>query len=142
MKSLRVTIKQKQKIRRARSFTPQWPFTALRSSPHKVANNGDYVHLHKSMRLFDTEIGDNDCDTSNTQQKLIFDIRNTDNDEFISSIIFNDQSKFTSPTQCVAYDLWCQQSKVKFGFIPLTDSIIPSDDKMSTIKCKDPNRVA
>ena len=78
------------------------------SSPQKVADKGNSINVHKSTRLIDAEIGDNDCDISNIQQKLLFDIRNTDNDKFINSIIFNDQSKITSPTQCLAYDLWCQ----------------------------------
>ena len=47
-------------------------------------------------------------------------------------------SSMMTRTQCVAYDLWCQQSKVKFGFIPLTDPILPANDKISDKVCRDP----
>ena len=38
----------------------------------------------------------------------------------------------------MAYDLWCQQSKVKFGFIPLTDPILPVNENISDKECRDP----
>ena len=58
-------------------------------------------------------------------------MRNADSGKFINSIIFNDQNRLISPNQCVAYDLLCQQSKVKIGFIPLTDSIKSNTDQVS-----------
>ena len=72
------------------------------------------------------------------QQRLLFDIRNTESDKFMNSIIYNDQDKVSSPTECRAFDLWSAQSKVKFGFIPLTDPIMPSRADTSHIKCRDP----
>ena len=72
------------------------------------------------------------------QQRLLFDISNVDNDKFMNSIIYNDPNNVSRPTQCLAYDLWSAQSKVKFGFIPLTDPIMPSRADTSQIKCRDP----
>ena len=72
------------------------------------------------------------------QQRLLFDIRNTESDKFMNSIIYNDQDKVSSPTECLAFDLWSAQSKVKFGFIPLTDPIMPSRADTLQIKCRDP----
>ena len=79
-----------------------------------------------------------DCDNSNDQKKLLFDIRITDSDKFINSTIFNDQDRWVSPSQCVTYDLWCQQSKVKCGFIPLTDPIMPVNHQLSSLQIADP----
>ena len=62
----------------------------------------------------------------------------TESDKFVNSIIYNDQRNVTSPTQCRAYDLCRAQSKVKFGFIPLTDPIMPRQREISKIKCRDP----
>ena len=72
------------------------------------------------------------------QQRLLFDIRNTESDKFMNSIIYNDQDKVSSPRECLAFDLWGAQSKVKFGFILLTDPIMPSRADTSQIKCRDP----
>ena len=57
----------------------------------KTANNKNQDNLHKGMQLNDASPGENKCDTSNGQQKLLFGIRNTESDKFINSIIFNDQ---------------------------------------------------
>ena len=71
-------------------------------------------------------------------QKLLFDIRNTEGDKFINSIIFNDSKKHLPPVECAAYDQWRVQSKMNFGFIPLTDPILPSTETISDIKVSDP----
>ena len=85
-------------------------------NPHKVVDNNDHSKSHKSMCLINT--GDNYGDTSDIQHRLLFNIRNTDNDKPINSVIFNEHNQFTSPTQCVAYDLWSQQLKVKVWVHP------------------------
>ena len=71
-------------------------------------------------------------------QKLLFDIRNTEGDKFVNSIIFNDSKKHLAPVECAAYDLWRLQSKMNFGFIPLTDPILPSTETISDMKVSDP----
>ena len=71
-------------------------------------------------------------------QKLLFDIRNTEGDKFINSIIFNDSKKHLAPVECAAYDQWRVQSKMNFGFIPLTDPILPSTEIISDMKVSDP----
>ena len=73
--------------------------------------------------------------------QLLFDIRNTEGDKFLNSIIFSDQSKVVEPVACISYDNWRVQTKDKFGFIPLTDPIMPNTDKISDITDADPIRV-
>ena len=68
-------------------------------------------------------------------QALLFDVRNTESDKFINSIIFNDSRKLVAPLECKAFDQWKVQSKMNFGFIPLTDPILP---KTSDISFLDP----
>ena len=46
-------------------------------------------------------------------QQLLFDIRNTEGDKFLNSIIFNDQKKVVEPVECMSYDKWRVQTKVK-----------------------------
>ena len=69
---------------------------------------------------------------------MLFDIRNSESDKFINSIIFHDQNRLIKSIPCGTYDLWCHQSKVKFGFIPLTDPIMPNTGKVSDRVIADP----
>ena len=71
-------------------------------------------------------------------QVLLFDIRNTEGDKFINSIIFNDSNKLVIPLECKAFDQWRIQSDMNFGFIPLTDPCLPDDTTRSDILCRDP----
>ena len=67
---------------------------------------------------------------SGSEYKLLFDIANSDDDKYINSVIFNDQNNIVNNNPCVAYDKWCVQSKFKFGFIPLTDPMMPKNEKI------------
>ena len=60
---------------------------------------------------------------------MLFHVTNSDDKKFINSVIFSDQDRSANPNQCVAFDLWSQQSKVKFGYIPLTDTIMPKNSQ-------------
>ena len=71
-------------------------------------------------------------------QVLLFDIRNTEGDKFINSIIFNDSKKLVIPLECKAFDQWRIQSDMNFGFIPLTDPCLPVDTTRSDFSCRDP----
>ena len=71
-------------------------------------------------------------------QALLFDVRNTEGDKFINSIIFNDSRKVVAPLECKALDQWKLQSKMNFGFIPLTDPILPETTVTSDIRFLDP----
>ena len=71
-------------------------------------------------------------------QTLFFDIRNTEGDKFINSIIFSDSRKLVTPLECKAFDQWRVQSDMNFGFIPLTDPILPIATTTSDIPCVDP----
>ena len=51
----------------------------------------------KRMPSIDTEIENNHCDTTTGCQKLIFDIKNTESDKFMISIIYDDQNKIPTP---------------------------------------------
>ena len=73
-----------------------------------------------------------------TGQALLFDIRNTEGDKFVNSIIFSDSKKFVAPVECKAYDHWRTQSDVNFGFIPLTDPVLPTTDMVSDVRFSDP----
>ena len=74
-------------------------------------------------------------------QRLLFDIRNTEGDKFVNSIIFNDNRKLVAPVECKAYDQWRVQSKVNIGFIPLTDPVLPSTERISDIRFSDPSKL-
>ena len=67
--------------------------------------------------------------TSGNEYKMLFDIRNSEDDKYLNSVVFNDQDRVVNNNSCMAYDQWCQQSKFKFGFIPLTDPIMPAIGK-------------
>ena len=97
-------------------------------------NGGEFTESTPPTDALAGEINENPI----CQQRLLFDIRNTESDKFMNSIIYNDQDKVSSPTECRAFDLWSAQSKVKFCFIPLTDPIMPSRADTSQIKCRDP----
>ena len=71
-------------------------------------------------------------------QSLLFDLRNTEGDKFVNSIIFSDNKKFEATLECKSYDQWRAQSKMNFRFIPLTDPILPSSEIASDIRFLDP----
>ena len=104
----------------------------------EVAIKDNSGEVTKSTPPNDGSVTQEYCETPIDQQRLIFDIKNTESDKFINSIIYNDQTKVTGPTLCKAYDLWNAQSKVKFGFIPLTDPIMPTKKAVSEVQCRDP----
>ena len=110
----------------------------IASSVQKGPGGNNEGKSIKRIPSIDAEVENNHCDTTTGCQKLIFDIKNTESDKFMNSIIYDDQNKIPSPIQCRAYDLWRVQSKVKFGFIPLTDPIMPSRVELSNIACNDP----
>ena len=58
--------------------------------------------------------------------------------KFINSIIFNDSRKLVARLECKAFDQWKVQSKMNFGFIPLTDPILPKTTVTSDISFLDP----
>ena len=63
--------------------------------------------------------------------------RNHTYDKFVNSIIY-DQHQPEKPVQCDAYDLWRHQSKVNFGYIPLSDPVMPNNTDISTKVIADP----
>ena len=69
---------------------------------------------------------------------MLFDIRNTEGNKFVNPIMFNDLRKLVAPVECASYDQWRVQSKAKFGFIPLTDLVLPSTKRTSDIQFSDP----
>ena len=71
-------------------------------------------------------------------QTLLFDIRNTEGDKFINSIIFSDNKKLVAPLECKSFDQWRVQSEANFGFIPLMDPILPTTETTSDIRFLDP----
>ena len=71
-------------------------------------------------------------------QALLFDVRNIESDKFINSIIFNDSRKLVAPLECKAFDQWKVQSAMNFGFVPLTNPILPETTVTSDISFLDP----
>ena len=76
-----------------------------------------------------------------TDQVLLFDIRNAEGDKFVNSIIFGDNKKIVTPVECRSYDQWRLQSDMNFGFIPLTDPILPTTDKVAGARFSDPTQL-
>ena len=128
------TMQDTMVINRGVSLAPRT--MGIASEEVVIKNNSGEVT--KSTPPNDGLVSQEYCQTPIDRQRLIFDIKNTESDKFINSIIYNDQSKVTGPTLCKANDLWNAQSKVKFGFIPLTDPMMPTQKTVSEVQCTDP----
>ena len=128
------TMQDTMVINRGVSLAPR----TMGIASEEVAIKNNSGEVTKSTPPNDGLVSQEYCQTPIDGQRLIFDIKNTESDKFINSIIYNDQSKVTGPTLCKAYDLWNAQSKVKFGFIPLTDPIMPTQKTVSEVQCTDP----
>ena len=64
----------------------------------------------------------------NKEVRPQIDIANCGHDKFLHSLLFQGGSTFCSPVQtCESFNLCKSQSKFDFGFIPLTDPILPMD---------------
>ena len=97
----------------------------LEDMAHKVEEKGAVAHINCPKSPLPDD------------QVLLFDIRNTEGDKFINSIIFNDSKKLVIPLECKAFDQWRIESDMNFGFIPLTDPCLPTDTTRSDISCPD-----
>ena len=62
-----------------------------------------------------------------------------DDDKFINSIMFYTEvvSKSEAPNQCFSLLQCIDQSKYRFGFIPLTDPVLPQNRSISSTKIED-----
>ena len=94
------------------------------------------ITSHK--RSHEPDKSSTDSDTVGGPHKLLSDINSSDDEKFINSVIFSDQDRSVSMNQCMAFDLWSQQSKAKFGYIPLTDPIMPKSKHTSKIAFSNP----
>ena len=77
----------------------------------------------------------NECGVENSEQALLYDTNGLDDDKFVHTI-FNkglNQVARQAELSCVSYQLWKQQSKFDFGFVPLSDFIsIPNHEGLNT----------
>ena len=114
----------------------------------KVKSNFDNQSKVADKQLASVELGTQNKECGKVQsslvhqyvpeEKVLFDIRCNEGDNFVNSIIFSDQRKVDAPIQCEAYDQWKVQSGAIFGFIPLTDPILPVNTHISDKKITDP----
>ena len=104
----------------------------------EVANCDNHGESDNETHSGDTTSNNGQFVDIEGKQKLLFNIRGSEYDKFINSIIFHDQSRGVMPNQSDAYELWCQQSKVTFGFVPLSDPIMPATSKVSNKVVADP----
>ena len=70
-----------------------------------------------------------------TGYKLLYDARNMGDDEFINSIMYhrNQTYDIAECDICPSYAKWQKQSKYKFGFVPLTEPILPNTNDTNTL---------
>ena len=83
-----------------------------------------------------TKEGVGDKGDTSAKLKLLFDFDNAAENIFLNSIIFHDQKHaHVDTSECQAYMGWREQSD--FGFVPLTDRIVPlkNDTYHTQIQC-------
>ena len=90
------------------------------------------VQQHKAVH--DTAV-----DTDGDKYILLYDVNGIDDDKFMNSIMFyTDIEKGDPQNQCLSLLQCMSQSKYRFGFIPLTDPILPKNRNVSSIRITDP----
>ena len=63
----------------------------------------------------------NECGVENSEQALLYDTNGLDDDKFVNTIFnkgLNQVARRQAELSCVNYQLWKQQSKFDFGFVP------------------------
>ena len=90
---------------------------------HKVGRSPvGVLHSHDSSATVDSDV-----------LKPLFDINEAD-DKFLHSVLFNTRgNRFVTPTNCKTYDMYKNQTDFQFGFIPLSDPLLPESDVVNTM---------
>ena len=66
-------------------------------------------------------------DAVESDQILLFDINLCGDDKFLHSLLFNGPHKRAdAPNNCTVYNQFLAQSQFLFGFIPLSDPVMPT----------------
>ena len=90
------------------------------------------IQQHKAVH-------DTAFDTNGDKYKLLYDVNGIDDDKLMNSIMFyTDDEKGEPQNQCLSLLQCMSQSKYHFGFIPLTDPILPKNRNVSSIRITDP----
>ena len=103
-----------------------------------VSSQPDKTNIDKESGIIDTS---DECCVENKPQALIFDINGLDDDKFVNTILnksFNDIAKQQAELCCRNYSLWKQQSRLDFGFVPLSDFISVPECESSNTYVSDP----
>ena len=99
----------------------------------------DKANRNKALTYGDDE---EDCSNSvhtdpNKEVRPQFDITNCGHDKFLHSLLFQGSSTSCSPVQtCESFNLCKSQSKFDFGFIPLTEPILPMDSNTAAFSSR------
>ena len=77
--------------------------------------------------------------TGANERVPVFDISTAGHDKFLHAVLYqNDRNCIDNP-ECEVFKQCKQQSKFDFGFVPLTDTVMPS---VVEIKCFNSNSIA
>ena len=82
----------------------------------------------------------NEGSNNSNDFKPLYDVNGIGDGKFLNSIMFHTVKNFTDRAQidCVTFNKYTQQSKYRFGFVPVTDPILPMDKTVSTRTISDP----
>ena len=115
------------------------------SEENKYNKQDNQVRLHVQEKVGTEDTRpqvsvQNNCDNDGVDFKLLYDVNGVGDDKFLNSIMFHTVKNFTDSAQnnCVTYDKYSQQSKYRFGFVPVTDPILPMDKTVSSSVICDP----
>ena len=88
---------------------------------------------HLGGKVKDTDVGD-----GVNELCPIYDSNwGVTDDKFLHSIM-NKKKCVAAPNNCVSFQNWRSQSKVDFGFVPLTDFVLPENTEIRDTSIKDP----
>ena len=98
-----------------------------------VASQLETIAIHTESGGSDTP---DECGVENTEQALLYDTNGLDDDKFVNTIFnkgLNQVARRQAELNCVNYQLWKQQSKFDFGFVPLSEFIsVPNHEDLNT----------
>ena len=95
---------------------------------NSVNNIGEKQHCHTAVanKVEGTEVNSIKYADSDTKTKLLYDSAADSEDKYLHSLIFGNclDNRVVNP-DCTIYQLCRQQSDMKYGFIPLSDPVLP-----------------
>ena len=113
------------------------PLTVTPDKRIQVHNNGVDTHDISNNLDFDISVVDKRCDidAQMSEKVLLYDINGGDDEKFlnVTEKKFEDLLCFKGDTDIKLFNEWRSQSDFDFGFVPLSDFIMPNVDDPETV---------